>query len=68
MQVRQAAGGRQGQLDHALDGHGVAVQVVEQRAMLMVVRHQPQLSPCAVICGKEMASNINEYTYIQIQI
>ena len=37
MQVGQAAGGGQGQLDHALDGDGVPVQVVEQRAVLVVV-------------------------------
>lgn len=52
MQVRQAAGGRQRQLDHALDGDGVAVQVVEKGAVLVVVRHQPQLSPGAVVWSR----------------
>ena len=61
MQVGQPAGGRQRQLDHPLDGDGVAVQVVEQRAVLVVVGHQPQLGPRAVVLatggrgrGKEM--------------
>ena len=49
VQVRQAAGGRQRQLDHALDGDRVAVQVVEEGAVLVVVGHQPQLSPGAVV-------------------
>ena len=49
VQVSQAAGRRQRQLDHPLDGDGVAVQVVEQRAVLVVVRHQPQLGPRAVV-------------------
>lgn len=49
MQVGQSAGGGQGQFDHALDGDGVAVQVVEQGAVFVVVRHQPQLGPGAVI-------------------
>lgn len=52
VKVRQATGCRQGQLDHALDGDRVAVQEVEQRTILMVVRHQPQLSPRAIIWGK----------------
>lgn len=37
VQVCQAAGSRQCQFDHALDGDGVAVQVVKQRAVLVVV-------------------------------
>lgn len=49
MEVGEAAGGRQRQLDHALDGDGVAVQVVEEGAVLVVVGHQPQLSPRAVV-------------------
>lgn len=49
VQVRQAAGGRQRQFDHALDGDRVTVQVVEKGAVLVVVRHQPQLSPGAVV-------------------
>ena len=49
VQVSQAAGGRQGQLDHALDGDRVVVQVVEQGSVLVVVRHQPQLRPRAVV-------------------
>lgn len=49
VQVRQAAGGRQRQLDHALDGDRVTVQVVEKGAVLVIVRHQPQLSPGAVV-------------------
>lgn len=37
VQVGQAAGGRQGQFDHALDGDGVAVKIVKKRAVLMIV-------------------------------
>lgn len=49
VEVGEAAGRGQGQFDHALHGDGVAVQVVEQRAVLVVVGHQPQLSPRPVI-------------------
>ena len=49
VEVSQAAGGGQGQFDHALHGDGVAVQVVKQGTMLMVVWHQPQLGPCSII-------------------
>lgn len=49
VEVCQAACSRERQLDHALDGDGVAVQVVKQRAVLVIVRHQPQLRPCAVV-------------------
>lgn len=49
VQVRQAAGRGQRQLDHALHRHRVAVQIVEQRAVLVIVWHQPQLRPRAVI-------------------
>lgn len=49
VQVRQAAGGRQRQFDHALDGDGVTVQVVEKGAVLVIVGHQPQLGPGAVV-------------------
>lgn len=49
VEVGKAAGRGQGQFDHALHGDGVAVQVVEQRAVLVVVGHQPQLSPRPVI-------------------
>ena len=37
VEVSQAAGGGQGEFDHAFDGDGVAVQVVEQGAVLMIV-------------------------------
>lgn len=37
VQVGQATGCGQGQLDHALNGHGVAVQVVKEGAVLVVV-------------------------------
>jgi len=37
MQVSQAADSRQGQLDHALDGDRVAVEILKQRAVLMIV-------------------------------
>lgn len=37
MEVGQAAGSGQRQLDHTLHGDGVAVQVVKQGAVFMVV-------------------------------
>lgn len=49
VQVSQATGSGQGQLDHALHRHRVAVQVVEQGAVLMVVRYQPQLRPRPIV-------------------
>ena len=58
VQVGEAAGRGQGQLDHALHGDRVAVQVVEQRAVLVVVRHQPQLGPRSVIYSADQRENI----------
>lgn len=55
VQVRQAAGGRQRQFDHALDGDGVTVQVVEEGAVLVIVGHQPQLGPGAVVWRRRWA-------------
>lgn len=49
MKVGEAAGCGQGEFDHALHGDGVTVQVVKQGAVLMVIGHQPQLGPRAVI-------------------
>lgn len=49
MKVGEAAGRGQGEFDHALHGDGVTVQVVEQGAVLVVIGHQPQLGPGAVI-------------------
>lgn len=49
VEVGEAAGCRQGQFDHALHSDGVAVQVVEQWAVLVVIGHKPQLSPRPVI-------------------
>lgn len=53
MQVCQAAGSRQCQFDHALNGDWISVQIVKQGSILMIVWHQPQLSPCAIICDRE---------------
>lgn len=47
--MSEAAGSWQCQFDHSFSIDGVTVQVVEQRAVLVVVRHQPQLGPCAII-------------------
>lgn len=49
VQVSQAAGSGQRQFDHALHGHCIAIQVVEERAVLVVVGNQPQLSPCSIV-------------------
>lgn len=51
VQVRQAAGHRLGEDQHPLHRHRVPVQVVVQRAALVVLGHQPQLRPRAVVCG-----------------
>lgn len=50
VQVRQPTGSRQGQLNHALNRHGVPVEIIEQGAVLMIVRDEPQLCPGAIIC------------------
>lgn len=57
MQVGEAAGGRQRQLDHPLGGDRVAVQVVEEGPVLVVVGHQPQLRPGAVVWGGREETN-----------
>ena len=53
VEVCQAAGDGQGQNDHAVHRHRVPVQVVEQGAVLVVLGHQPQLGPRAVICRRQ---------------
>lgn len=50
VQVGQPTGSRQGQLNHSLDRHRVSVKVIEQGAVLMIVRDKPQLCPGAIIC------------------
>lgn len=49
VEVGQATSDGQGQRDHAIHRHRVPVQVVKQRAVLVVFRHKPQLCPRAVI-------------------
>lgn len=49
VEVGEPAGGRQRQLDHPLGGDRVAVQIVEEGPVLVVVGHQPQLRPGAVV-------------------
>ena len=49
VQMCEAAGSWQGQFDHSFSSDRVSVQVVEQGAVLMVVWHQPQLRPRAVV-------------------
>lgn len=56
VQVCQPTGRRQGQLNHPLNGHCVAVQIIKQGTMLMIVRDKPQLGPGAVICRKQRKS------------
>lgn len=62
VKVCQATGCGQSQFDHALDGDGVVVQVVEERAVLVIVWHQPELSPGAVI-WEAPKSNTGQATY-----
>lgn len=52
VEVGEATGRGQRQFNHAFHSDSVAVQVVEQGAVFVVVRHQPQLSPRPVICRK----------------
>lgn len=58
VEVCQAAGDGQGQNDHAVHRHCVPVQVVEQGAVLVVLCHQPQLGPRAVICNTKTAKGM----------
>lgn len=65
VEVGEAAGRGQRQLDHALHRHGVAVQVVKQGAVLVIVRHQPELSPRPVICTHTHRCNTLQLTLIR---
>ena len=49
MEVGHATGSRQGQSDHDSWSDSLAVQVVKQRAILMVVCDQPQLGPGSIV-------------------
>jgi len=53
VQVCQAAGDGQCQPHHALRRHRAPVQVVEQGALLVVLRDEPQLGPGPVVCREE---------------
>lgn len=53
VEVGQAAGHRQRQPDHALHRHRASVQVVEQRALLVVLGDEPELSPRPIIWPEE---------------
>lgn len=41
--------GGQSQFDHPFHRNSVSVQVIKKGAVLMVIRHQPELSPRAVV-------------------
>lgn len=49
MKMRQASGDRQGHPYHTVRVDGRSVEVIEQRALLVIIRYQPQLCPRAVI-------------------
>lgn len=49
--MSQSAGDRQSQDNRGLDGESVPVQVVVERAVLVVLRHQPELRPGAAVCS-----------------
>ena len=51
VKMRQPGGDRQGHPDHTVRVHGRSVQIIEQRALLVVIGDQPQLGPRAIICG-----------------
>lgn len=57
VQMGQAAGRRQGQLNHPLNGHSVSVEVIEQGAMLVVIGDEPQLCPGPIIWSKGKKSH-----------
>ena len=50
VQMSEPAGDGEGELGHPGEGYGAPVEVVEQRAVLVVVGDEPQLSPGAVVC------------------
>lgn len=51
VEVSQTAGDGQSQDDHGLNGERVPVQVVVERAVLVVLGHQPELRPGAAVCS-----------------
>ena len=51
VKVRQPRGHRQRHVDHLRRRDHVLGEVVEEGAVLVVVGHQPQLRPGAVVCG-----------------
>lgn len=51
VEMSQSAGDGQSQDDHGLYGERVPVQVVVERAVLVVLGHQPELRPGAAVCS-----------------
>jgi len=49
VQVSESSGDRQGHSNHSRRVHGGTVQVVEEGAVLVVIGHQPQLSPSSIV-------------------
>lgn len=43
----------QSEFDHSFHSNSVSIQVIEKGSMLMIIRHQPQLSPCTIVCASE---------------
>jgi len=50
VKMRQAGGDRQGHPYHTVRIDARSVEIIEERALLVVIRYQPQLCPRAVIC------------------
>lgn len=64
MEVCQPTGYRQSQNRHALHRNRVPVQVIVQRAVLVVLWHQPELSPRAIICRINQMTQLSNNTFI----
>lgn len=53
VQMGQPAGSGQGEFDHPLDSHRVAIKVIKERSVLVVIGDEPQLSPRSIICSRK---------------
>ena len=56
VEVGETGGDGEGHTDHSGRIHRTPVQIIKERAVLVVVRYQPQLRPRAIILNR-----INKY-------
>lgn len=61
----QSTGYGQSQNDHALHWNSVSVQVIVQGAVLVVLWHQPELSPGAIICRINQMTQLYKDIYLR---